>query len=269
MPKNRVSMKIAISGKGGVGKTLLASLLCKIFVESGYSVLAIDADSNANLAATLGFPHPEKIVPISEMKDVIAERTGAQPGKPEVYFKLNPKVDDLPEKYWGEHNGIKLMVMGRIKRGGSGCYCSENVLLRALISHLLLARNEAVIIDMEAGIEHLGRATASAVDQLIVVVEPSRRSVDTAYTINRLAQDIGLRNIAVVGNKLHRQSEKEFLISSLPSFKFLGFIPYDQAIVEADLANIPVTDASPKVINEAKRIYQALLSAVPMSSGSN
>ena len=253
-------MKIAISGKGGVGKTLLAALLSRIFTESGYSVLAIDADPDANLAATLGFPHPEKIVPISEMKDLVAERTGARPGKADVYFKLNPKVDDLPEKFWAEHDGIRLMVMGRIKRGGSGCYCPENVLLKALVNHLLLARDEVIILDMEAGIEHLGRATASAVDKLIIVVEPGRRSLETANTINKLAQDISLQNIAIVGNKVRSQTEKEFLISNLPNFQFLGFIPYDQAIVDADLANLPIVDSSQQVISEARNIYQALLS---------
>ena len=252
-------MKIAISGKGGVGKTLFASFLSKAFAESGYSVLAIDADPDANLAATLGFPHPEKIVPISEMKDVIEERTGARPGRGEIYFKLNPKVDDLPEKYWQEHDGIKLMVMGRTKQGGSGCYCSENVLLRALITHLLLARNEVIIMDMEAGIEHLGRATASAMDKLIVVVEPGRRSIEAAYKINKLAHDIGLQKIALVGNKIKNQAEKEFLISNLPNFELLGFIPYDQAIIEADLANLPLLDASPQVTSEAKKIYHKLL----------
>ncbi len=254
-------MKIAISGKGGVGKTLLAALLSKIFVESGYSVLAIDADPDANLAATLGFPHHEKITPISEMKDLIAERTGAQPGQAGSFFKLNPKVDDLPENYSVRYDGIKLMVMGRVKKGGSGCYCPENAMLQTLLVHLLVARNEVVILDMEAGIEHLGRGTAKAVDKLIVVVEPGRRSVETAYAINNLAQDIGLRNIAVVGNKLRSQSEKEFLISSLPDFEFLGFIPYDQAIVDADIANVPVVDSSQRVISEVRNIYQALLTA--------
>ena len=252
-------MKIAISGKGGVGKTLLTALLAKTFTESGYSVLAIDADPSANLGATLGFPHPQEIVPISEMDDLIEERTGARPGKSAPFFKLNPKVDDLPEKYWVEHNGIKLMVMGRIKKGGSGCYCPENALLQALVNHLLLARNEVVILDMEAGVEHLGRATARAVDKLIVVVEPGRRSIETAYTINKLAQDIGLHNIVVVGNKVRSQSEKEFLISSLADFKFLGFIPYDQAVVDADLANVSVVDSSQQIINEVRKIYQDLL----------
>ena len=252
-------MKIAISGKGGVGKTLLASLLAKTFAESGYSVLAIDADPDSNLAATLGFPDSEKITPISEMSALIEERTGARPGQAESFFKLNPKVDDLPEKYSLKHDGIRLMVMGQIKQGGTGCYCPENALLRALISHLLLARDEVVILDMEAGVEHLGRATAKAVDKLIVVVEPGRRSVETAYKIDKLAKDIGLHNLAIVGNKLRNPLEREFLISNLPGFEFLGFIPYDQAIVEADLANLSLLDSSQPIINEVKNIYQALL----------
>ena len=259
MPKSKILMKVAISGKGGVGKTILASLLAKTFAEAGYSVLAIDADPNSNLAATLGFPHPEEITPISEMSALIEERTGAPPGQAGGFFKLNPKVDDLPEKYWREYNGVKLMVMGRIKKGGSGCYCPENALLQALISHLLLERDEVVILDMEAGVEHLGRATAKAVDKLIVVVEPGRRSVETAYRIDKLAREIGLHNIAIVANKVRSQSDKEFLTSSLPDFKFLGFIPYDQAIVNADLTNRPVLNASKRVINEVRNIYRTLL----------
>ena len=253
-------MKIAISGKGGVGKTLLASLLAHTFAASGYSVLAIDADPDANLAATLGFTHPENIIPISEMKDLIAERTETQPGRSGTYFRMNPKVDDLPEKYWQQLDGIRLMVMGRIKKGGTGCYCPENALLKALMSHLLLARDEVIIMDMEAGIEHLGRATAGAVDKLIVVVEPGRRSLETARAINELARDIGLQNIAVVGNKVRAPSDRDFLISSLPDLEFLGFIPYDQAIVDADLADKSLFDASSVVTDEVMNIYQKLVS---------
>ena len=154
------------------------------------------------------------------------------------------------------------MRMGRIKKGGSGCYCPENALLKALLSHLLVARNEVVILDMEAGIEHLGRGTAKAVDKLIVVVEPGRRSIETAHRIDKLAEDIGLQNIAIVGNKLRSQSEKEFLISSLPGFEFLGFIPYDQAIVDADLANLSLIDASQQIANEVRNIFHALLPPV-------
>ncbi len=252
-------MKIAISGKGGVGKTLLAALLSQTFAESGYSVIAIDADPDANLAATLGFPNPSAITPISELSDLIEERTGARPGQSAPFFKLNPRVDDLPENYSAKRDGIKLMVMGRIKRGGTGCYCPEGVLLQALLSHLLVQRNEVVILDMEAGIEHLTRGTARAVDKLIIVVEPGRRSIETAQTINKLAEDIGLRSVAVVGNKVRNQLDRDFIASSLPGAEFIGFIPYDQAIVEADLANHLPFGASAGIDNEVKSIYDKLL----------
>ena len=258
-------MKIAISGKGGVGKTMLASLLSRTFAEASYGVLAIDADPDANLAATLGFPHAEKIVPVSEMNELIEERTGAKPGESGSFFKINPKVDDLPEKYSRKHNGIRLMVMGRVKQGGTGCYCPENTLLKALVTHLLLRRDEVVILDMEAGVEHLGRATAGAVDILIIVVEPGRRSLESARRIADLAKEIGLNNIAIVANKVRSEPEKEFIISSLSEFKFLGFIPYDQALVDADLANLPILDASPKVAGEVRNIYKALLSPLKVA----
>ena len=252
-------MKIAISGKGGVGKTLLSSLLSKKFADSGYSVIAIDADPDANLAATLGFPDADKITPISEMTDLIEERTGARPGESAPFFTMNPKVDDIPEKYALKSDGIRLMRMGRLKRGGSGCYCPENALLQALMSHLLIARNEVIILDMEAGIEHLGRGTSSMVDKLIVVVEPGRRSIETAVNIRQLAADIGIKKLAVVANKVRKQSDREFLISNLSDFDFLGFIPYDQAVVDADLANQSPLDASQQVKNAVQEIYEALV----------
>ncbi|MBN1644087.1 MAG: AAA family ATPase [Dehalococcoidales bacterium] len=254
-------MKIAISGKGGVGKTLLASLLSKIFAGSGYDVIAIDADPDANLAATLGFPTPEKITPISELTDLIEERVGSKPGQSGSFFKLNPRVDDLPEKYSARLGNIKLMVMGRIKRGGTGCYCPEGALLQALLAHLLLQRNEVVILDMEAGIEHLTRGTARAVDKLIIVVEPGRRSIETAERIIQLANDLNLKNVAAVGNKIQNQSQKDFLIKNLPDVEFLGFIPYDEAVINADLAKRSVLDSSQAVVGEIKNIYRKLLSS--------
>jgi CO dehydrogenase maturation factor len=262
-------MKIAVSGKGGVGKTLLSALLARTFAEAGYSVLAIDADPDSNLAATLGIPNADKIVPISEMKELIEERTGAKPGRAGSFFKLNPKVDDLPEKYWVEYNGVRFMLMGGLKKGGSGCYCPENVMLGALITHLLLARDEVVIIDTEAGIEHLGRATSKSVDKLIVVIEPGRRSVDAAYRIDELARDIGIQKIAIVGNKVHSQSEKEFMLSSLPGFEFLGFIPYDAALTEADVSGRPVLNSSEPIDEEVRSIFKALVSTAPAQSKAN
>jgi CO dehydrogenase maturation factor len=260
-------MKVAVSGKGGVGKTMLASLLSSMLAQSGYSVLAIDADPNATLATALGFPCPERITPISEMADLIEERTGARPGQAAAYFKLNPRVDDIPEKYWIEHNGIKLMVMGRLKRGGSGCYCPENAFLEALLAHILLRRDEVVIIDMEAGVEHLGRATARAVDKMIIVVEPGKASIETAYRIRALAKDIGLENIAVVANKVRSEQDRDFLKSAMPDFEFLGFIPYDQSIIEAGLGNLPLVDASLEVSSKVRDIAARLSAVKPATTG--
>lgn len=255
-------MKIAISGKGGVGKTLLAALLSKIFAESGFSVIAIDADPDANLAATLGFEHPETITPISALNDLIEERVGVRPGASGAFFKLNPRVDDIPEEYSVKLDGIRLMVMGRIKRGGTGCYCSEGALLQALMNHLLLQRDELVIMDMEAGIEHLSRGTAKAVDILIIVVEPGRRSIETAQTILDLAGDIGVRNVAVVGNKIRNTSDREFIRQNLPGMEMLGYISYDPAITEADLAGKTIFKTVPKTVDEVRDIYHKLLATV-------
>ncbi len=260
-------MKLAVTGKGGVGKTMLASLLSTILAESGYSVLAIDADPNATLATALGFPHPESITPISEMADLIEERTGARPGQAAPYFRLNPRVDDIPEKYWVKHDGIKLMVMGRLRKGGSGCYCPENALLEALLAHILLRRNEVVIIDMEAGVEHLGRATARAVDKMIIVVEPGRGSVETAYRIRELAKDICVKSIAVVANKIRSERDRNFLLSALPDFEFLGFIPYDQTVIEAGLGSFPLTNCSPEVIGRVRDIAARLSAVEPEPIG--
>jgi len=251
-------MKIAISGKGGVGKTLLVSLLAGIFADSGYSVIAIDADPDANLATSLGFHDAAKITPISGMKELIAERTETGAGKSGSYFKINPRVDDIPEKYSVKHGNVRLLVMGQVKQGGSGCYCPENALLAALLAHLLIARDEVVILDMAAGIEHLGRGTAKAVDKLIVVVEPGRGSIETAYRIEKLAKDIGLTNIALVGNKINNQAEKDFLTSSLKGFDFLGFIPYDAAIVQAEINDISLLTASNEITTAARNIYKIL-----------
>tara|TARA_B100000315_G_C14534249_1_gene567667 strand:- start:165 stop:938 length:774 start_codon:yes stop_codon:yes gene_type:complete len=255
-------MKIAISGKGGVGKTLLASLLAQTFNKSGYRVIAIDADPDANLAVTLGLPDAGKVTPISEMKELIEERTETQSGKRNPYFKLNPRVDDIPNRYSLKHNGIRLLVMGPLKKGGSGCYCPENALLVALLAHLLVARDEVVVLDMAAGIEHLGRGTARAVDKLIVVVEPGRNSLETAHRIARLAKDIGLENIAVVGNKVHNQREREFITSGLTGFELLGFIPYDQTMMDADISGKSLVNASPSITSAVNGIYQKLMIAV-------
>jgi CO dehydrogenase maturation factor len=251
-------MKIAVSGKGGVGKTMVSALLARAFADAGYSVLAIDADPDANLAAVLGFPDPEGIVPISQMKELIEERTGAKPGAMAPLYKLNPRVDDIPEKYARVYNGIRLMVMGQVKRGGSGCYCPENALLQSLMAHLLIVRNEVIIMDMVAGIEHFGRATARSVDKLLVVVEPGRQSLDTAFRIKKLAGEIGLVNLAAVGNKIRTPDDRDFIAANLPGFDFLGFIPYDRSVIDADMDRTLTTSVSESIKQEIERIAKQL-----------
>jgi CO dehydrogenase maturation factor len=228
-------MKLAISGKGGVGKTTFSSLLIRTLNDMGKKVLAIDADPDANLAAALGISDADKITPIAEMKEMIFERTGAQPGSMGGFFKLNPKVDDLPDTLSVKKDQIKLMRLGSVKKGGGGCLCPESTLLKALIVHIVLARDEVVVMDMEAGIEHLGRATASAVDKLIVVVEPGRRSIDTAEHIRKLAMEINLKQIYIVGNKVRSAKDEAFLKKHLSDFDILGFLPYTDNLIEADL----------------------------------
>jgi len=228
-------MKLAISGKGGVGKTTFSSLLIRSLNADGKRILAIDADPDANLAAAVGIDGSDRITPISEMKDLIYERTEAQPGSIGGYFKLNPRVDDLPDKLSARFENIKLMRLGGVKKGGAGCICPESTLLKVLMMHIVLARDEVVVMDMEAGIEHLGRGTAKAVDKLIVVVEPGRRSIETAGNIRRLASEIKLDRIALVGNKIRNETDEKFLRENLPDFEFLGFLPYSDALIEADL----------------------------------
>lgn len=251
-------MKIAVTGKGGVGKTTISAALCFAFAEKGYKVVAVDADPDANLASALGFPEDVKLTPIIEMKDLIEERTGAKPGTSGGFFKLNPKVDDLPERLWIEHNGVRLMLMGTVKKGGSGCVCAENVLLRSLVQHLLLVRKEVVIMDMEAGIEHLGRATAQAVNRLIVVLEPGMRSIETALKIKELAEDIGIKEIYCIGNKIRRESDREFLKERMNGIQILGYIPYDEEVIEADLSRLSVWEHGKEVVKEVRKIVDTI-----------
>ncbi len=251
-------MKLAVSGKGGVGKTTFSSLLIRNFNEMGKRVLAIDADPDANLASGIGIENASEIVPIAEMKELVFERTGAQPGTIGGFFKLNPKVDDLPEALSVNFENIKLMRLGGVQKGGSGCICPESTLLRALVMHIVLARDEVVVMDMEAGIEHLGRATAKAVDKLIVVVEPGRRSIDTAGHIRHLAAEIGLNAIAVVGNKIRGPKDQEFLEKHLSDFEFLGFLPYDDALIEADLDGVSPFDVDSPSKEQVKSMISKL-----------
>jgi CO dehydrogenase maturation factor len=229
-------MKLAVTGKGGVGKTTIAALIIRHLAGKGRRIIAIDADPDANLASALGFSGTDRIVPIAEMEALIEERTGAKPGQSGSFFTINPKVDDLPEKLSIANGNIRLMVMGTVKKGGAGCVCPESALVRALVSHVVLHRDDVVVMDMEAGIEHLGRGTATAVDMIIVVVEPGRRSIETAEKIKKLAGDLGIKRIVIVGNKVRGPKDEDFIRLNLPDADILGFIPYNEALIEADLA---------------------------------
>lgn len=260
MAETKRVKKIAVTGKGGVGKTTLAGLLSHIFTAQGERVIAIDADPDANLASALGFPPEvvEKITPIALMDDLIYERTGAQRGTTGGFFQTNPRVDDIPERFSALHRGIRLLVMGTVKKGGAGCICPESALLRSLMVNLILYRDEVVIADMEAGIEHLGRATAQSVDAMIVVVEPGRRSLQTAETIRKLAGDLGLKNIYVVGNKVRGEEDRRFIRENLPEFKVLGFMPFTPDAIRSDLEGKATYDVAPELVAEAEKIAQAL-----------
>lgn len=247
-------MKIGVTGKGGTGKTTLVAGLATLFVNEGKKVFAIDADPDANLALTLGYPNPSSIQPLIEMKELIEERTGAKIGSLNRYFKLNPRVDDIPDKYSVKHNGINLMLMGSVRGGGLGCACPENAFLKAMVTSLILRREEVIIMDMEAGIEHLGRATAKGVDELIMMVEPGLKSIETAHRIRELGRQIGIENLGVVGNKIRNSADKDLIKEKLGGFNLLGFITFNQRIVETDLAKIPFSEIGDTFFEEVKLI---------------
>lgn len=230
-----MSLKIAIGGKGGVGKTTISALLARtLATDQNNTVIAIDADPVANLAAGLGIDESEPITPIAELRELIAERTGAEPGTMGGFFTLNPKVDDIPDRFSRERDGVKLLVMGTVQSGGSGCICPESTILKALMTHLVLYRDDIVVMDMEAGVEHLGRATSGSVDALVIVVNPGARSRVAAEKIRQLGKDIGIKRIVVLGNRVRNKEDEELIRSSLPDFEIIGCLPEQEEIVTSD-----------------------------------
>jgi CO dehydrogenase maturation factor len=259
-------MKIAVAGKGGVGKSTISGMLARQFAMDGYQVMAVDVDPNASLARCIGLPEEQiqNIVPLSEMKDLIKERTGFKDfGVFGSYFKSDPKVSDLPEKLGIIHEGVRFLQVGAVKEGGSGCYCAENALIRELMKHLLVEMDDVVIMDMEAGIEHLSRGTGEAVDLLIVVVEPGQLSIETARRIRSLAEDIGIPKLAVIGNKIRSDKAKEIIKNNLSDFDILGFLPYDEALLNADMEGIPPFD----VDSQFKRELEVISTRIEGSQG--
>ena len=253
-------MKLAITGKGGVGKTTLTALLAQVYADQGRDVLAVDADPSPCLAGALGFPDElrGKLHPIAEMDDLIYERTGAKKGQIGGFFTINPRVDDIPERFSVVHRGVRLLESGSVELGGSGCICPEAAILKTLFTHLLFRDDDVLLLDMYAGVEHLGRATVDFVDAMIVVVEPTRRSLGTAAQIKKLANDIGLHRLYLVGNKVRNDEERVFLEAETPDLPVLGFLPADLKVQEADRLGIPVYDHVPELKEAAQVMTEKL-----------
>ena len=253
-------MKLAITGKGGVGKTTLTALLAQAYADMGRQVLAVDADPSPCLAGALGFPEElrAQLHPIAEMDALIEERTGAKPGTVGGFFTLNPRVDDIPERFSVLHRGVRLLEMGSVELGGSGCICPEAAMLKTLFTHLLFRKDDVLLLDMYAGVEHLGRATVDFVDAMLIVVEPTRRSLGTAAQIKKLANDIGLTKLYLVGNKVRNGEEAKFLETETPDLPVLGLLPADLKVQEADRLGIPVYDHVPSLKGTAQKIVEML-----------
>ncbi len=255
-------MKLAITGKGGVGKTTVAVFLAKYMAGEGHRVILIDADPDANTAMTLGLDSSAQPEPISELKDLIFERTGAK-GTGGEFYTLNPRVDDIPERYSVDADGVKLLRMGRLVRGGSGCFCPENAFLKNLLAYLLFRDDQVVILDMEAGVEHLGRGTAQGVDWMLVVVEPGKRSIQTALTVRRYAADIGVHNIGIVVNKFRSEEEFHAIQQQLAGLPVVARFPYLDGVASADLeGTCPYTGT-----DEQKKLVRDLLAGLNGSIG--
>ena len=251
-------MKLAITGKGGVGKTTLSSTLARLYADEGRTVLAADVDPDANLGLALGLSQEEvdQIVPISKMRTLVEERTGATAAN--KFFKLNPYVADIPDTFSKDINGVKLLVMGTVDVGGSGCVCPEHVMLKSILSSLTYRKGDVVIMDMEAGLEHLGRGTAMNMDQFIVVIEPGARSVQTYHNVKRLASDLGIKRVRVVANKVRDERDEEFVKKSIPAEDLLGIIHYNTEVIDADRNGESPYDYSPTAIEEIRKIKEIL-----------
>ncbi|UCE49203.1 MAG: AAA family ATPase [Phycisphaerales bacterium] len=250
--------KIAIGGKGGVGKTTVSAILAQLFAETGYDVLAIDADPDVNLASAFGLPYEQSPQPLIKMKELIAERTGTGKDTLGAYFKLNPKVSDVPQEYWIEVKGLKLLVLGAITQAGAGCACPEGAFLKALLTHTILQRQEVVMVDLAAGVEFMGRASVQGIDALVLVVEPGARSIETAKNMAQMARKLGIRCVGAVANKIVEPAQTEVIESQLHDTVLLGSIGYSRALQEADLNRASVFEADPEVTEELRRAKDRL-----------
>ena len=259
-------IKIAIGGKGGVGKTTVCAIWAQLFTKSGFDVLVIDADPNTTLASAFGIAPDQCPEPLTRMKQLIAERTGTGKDAVGTYFRLNPKVGDLPEKYSLEVNGLKLLVLGAITQGGAGCACPEGAFLKALLTHTILQRKELVLVDLAAGVEFLGRASVQGIDAFISVVEPGGRSIETANNINKMAKDLGISCIGTIANKITEPSQAEIIKSQLKDIELLGTVRYSRSLQEADLRRTAVFGADADAIEQLKQAKNKLVELISESS---
>jgi CO dehydrogenase maturation factor len=261
-------LKIAIGGKGGVGKTTICAGLAWLFAEGGFDVLAIDADPNANLALAFGIPSEQNPIPLIKMKELIAERTGTGKDAVGAYFKLNPKVSDLPEKYWLNVDGLKLLVLGAITQGGAGCACPEGAFLKAMLTYTILQRQELVLVDLAAGVEFMGRASVQGIDALVVIVEPGGRSIETANNLAKMARELGIKKVTAIANKITERSQEDLIRSELKDVALLGVLAYSPSVQQADLQRASVMKADAQFVVQLQKVKNALTDLIGSSTGS-
>ena len=264
-----------------MGKTTVCAVWAQLFAESGFDVLAIDADPNTSLASAFGIPSQQSPQPLVKMKELIAERTGSGKDAVGAYFRLNPKVSDLPEKYWlevsetglgaratSDRSRLKLLVLGAITQAGAGCACPEGAFLKALLTHTILQRKEVVLVDLAAGVEFMGRASVQGIDALVVVVEPGGRSIETANNIAKMAKELGIRCVAAIANKITAAAQTDVIESQLDGAVLLGALKYSRSLQEADLRRAPVFAADAEIVEQLREAKNTLTDLIFPSIGS-
>lgn len=255
-------MKIAVGGKGGVGKTTVCAVWAQLFAQEGHDVLAIDADPSLSLGAAFGLSVEQTPRPLIEMKDLIAERTGTRKDAVGAYFRLNPRVSDLPQEHWLQVNNVKLLVLGAVTRAGGGCACPEGAFLKALLTHTILQRDELVLVDLAAGVESMGRASVQGIDAFVVIVEPGSRSLETAGNIAGMARDLGIGFVGAVANKVTEPAQLDVIRLKLDDIPLLGSVAYSKSMQEADLKRAPVMQADAAAVQALDEARHRLVELV-------